>query len=43
MLGWGMGLIFHGFTVFGYGKSWEERKIQEILEKEEKFNQSKWS
>ena len=34
MLGWGMGLVFHAFAVFGYGKSWEERKIQEILEKE---------
>src|SRR5690606_835609 len=22
MLGWGMGLIFHAFGVFGYGKSW---------------------
>ena len=31
MLGWGMGIIFHAAGVFGYGKSWEERKIQEIL------------
>ncbi|HLV38130.1 histidine kinase [Xanthomarina sp.] len=43
MLGWGMGLIFHGFAVFGYGKSWEQRKIQEILNKEDEFKQSKWS
>ena len=42
MLGWGMGLVFHGFAVFGYGKSWEQRKIQEILEKEDEFNQNKW-
>lgn len=34
MLGWGMGIVFHAFGVFGYGKNWEERKIQEILEKE---------
>ena len=34
MLGWGLGLTFHAFETFGYGKSWEERKIQEILEKE---------
>ncbi|MGM5470847.1 2TM domain-containing protein [Flavobacteriaceae bacterium LMO-SS05] len=34
MLGWGIGLIFHAFGVFGYGKAWEERKIQEILDKE---------
>ncbi len=31
MLGWGMGLTFHGLAVFGYTKSWEERKIQEIM------------
>ncbi|WP_066225527.1 2TM domain-containing protein [Formosa haliotis] len=41
MLGWGMGLIFHAFSVFGYGKTWEERKIQEILEKEKQ--QKKWN
>jgi hypothetical protein len=23
----------HAFKVFGYGQSWEERKIKEILEK----------
>jgi len=33
MLGWGLGLTFHAFETFGYGKSWEERKIQEILNK----------
>jgi hypothetical protein len=33
MLGWGMGLSFHAFETFGYGKSWEEKKIQEILNK----------
>ncbi|WP_308993281.1 2TM domain-containing protein [Mariniflexile litorale] len=42
MLGWGMGLTFHAFGVFGYGKSWEERKIQEILEKEESSNSKTW-
>jgi hypothetical protein len=31
MLGWGLGLSFHAFGVFGYGKTWEERKIQEIV------------
>jgi hypothetical protein len=34
MLGWGLGVLFHGIGVFGYGKSWEERKIQEIINKE---------
>lgn len=42
MLGWGMGLIFHAFGVFGYGKSWEERKIKELLEKEQQ-QQNKWN
>ncbi|AWM15234.1 histidine kinase [Flavobacterium sediminis] len=35
MLGWGMGLIFHAIRAFGYGRSWEERKVQEILRKEQ--------
>ncbi|CAH8293318.1 hypothetical protein EV196_103160 [Mariniflexile fucanivorans] len=42
MLGWGLGLTFHAFGVFGYGKSWEERKIQEILEKEESSINKTW-
>lgn len=35
LLGWSIGLIIHGITVFGglWGKSWEERKIKEIMEK----------
>lgn len=41
MLGWGMGLIFHAFGVFGYGKSWEEKKIKEILDKEQ--NSKTWN
>ncbi len=42
MLGWGMGLTFHALETFGYGKTWEEKKIQEILNKENSHNQ-KWS
>lgn len=38
MLGWGLGLSFHAFDVFGYGKSWEERKIQEIISKDKTKN-----
>jgi histidine kinase/2TM domain-containing protein len=34
MVGWGMGLIIHGFGVFGFGSRWEERKIRDILNKE---------
>ena len=40
MLGWGLGLTFHAFETFGYGKSWEEKKIQEILNKEKT---TKWN
>ena len=42
MLGWGLGLTFHAFETFGYGKSWEEKKIQEILQKGNK-EESKWN
>ncbi|WP_336701916.1 2TM domain-containing protein [Chryseobacterium indologenes] len=35
-LGWGIGIAFHAISVFGIGKSWEERKIKELMEKEEK-------
>jgi two-component system LytT family sensor kinase len=34
MLGWGIGLVFQAFDVFGYGKNWEEKKIKEIMQKE---------
>ncbi|SHM57752.1 2TM domain-containing protein [Flavobacterium chilense] len=40
LMGWGIGLILHGLTVFNlppfFDKDWEERKIREILEKEGK-------
>lgn len=39
MLGWGIGLLFHAFGTFGYGRQWEERKIQEIMQKNTKTNQ----
>lgn len=39
-LGWGFGLAMHAFKVFGYSSNWEERKIQEILRKEE--NKQNW-
>jgi sensor histidine kinase YesM len=32
--GWGFGLIMHAFKVFGYSSGWEQRKIQEIMSKE---------
>jgi sensor histidine kinase YesM len=40
MLGWGFGLTMHAFETFGYGKSWEERKINEILNKDKQTK--KW-
>ncbi|MDG1397850.1 MAG: 2TM domain-containing protein [Polaribacter sp.] len=38
---WGIGIFFHwlgvfGFKSFGFGKDWEERKIKEFMDKEEK-------
>ncbi|WEK68854.1 MAG: 2TM domain-containing protein [Candidatus Chryseobacterium colombiense] len=35
MLGWGIGIAAHGISVFSIGRTWEERKIQEILEKQD--------
>ncbi len=40
LLGWGIGLTIHGFSVFGYGSDWEERKIREIMEKEQQTSKS---
>ena len=40
MLGWGMGLTFHALETFGYGKSWEERKIKELMNKDD--NSKNW-
>ncbi len=33
--GWGFGLTMHAFQTFGYGANWEQRKIQEIMNKED--------
>lgn len=38
MAGWGFGLSLHAFKVFGYSSNWEERKIKEILNKQEGKN-----
>lgn len=34
LFGWGIGIVVKGFSVFGYGTDWEERKIREIMEKD---------
>lgn len=34
---WGIGLIWHAISVYGkQDKEWEEKKIKEIMEKEER-------
>lgn len=38
--GWGFGLTVKGLQTFGYGTNWEERKIEQILNKEE--NKQNW-
>lgn len=44
MLGWGTGLCFHGMGAFDWnpflGKDWEARKIQELMEKENRKQQN---
>jgi len=34
LFGWGLGLIIQAFKTFGYGNDWEERKIKEIMDKD---------
>ncbi len=40
LLGWGIGLASHAFSVFGayglFGPDWEEKQVKKILEKEDK-------
>lgn len=42
---WGLGLLFHAISVFGtgtlFGRNWEERKIQEFMDRE-KSKTKKW-
>ena len=38
VLGWGFGLTMHAAETFGYGKAWEEKKIREILNKDNDKN-----
>ena len=42
MMGWGLGLGFHAFGVFGnnliLGKDWEQRKIDEIMNEDKNRN-----
>lgn len=36
MLGWGLGLSIHAIQIFVLGENWEEKKIQELLDKDYK-------
>lgn len=40
MLGWGIGVVFHGMKVFNYmpffGREWEEKKMREFIEQEKR-------
>ena len=35
-LGWGIGLFFHGFGIFGknaiFGNGWEEKRMKELMQ-----------
>ncbi len=39
-IGWGIGLAFHAFKVYGPGFSWEEKKLRQFMEEEK--NKTKW-
>jgi hypothetical protein len=43
--GWGLGVVLHGFKTFEVipflGSGWEERKVQELLKREQEIN--KWN
>lgn len=45
MLGWGVGVLFHGIKVFNWlpflGKDWETKKLKQFME-EEKNKQNKY-
>ena len=42
--GWGIGIFFHALRVFQWtpfiGKDWEERKLKQFMEEEEKKNKN---
>ena len=42
MFGWGIGLTFHALETFGYGKSWEDKKIKELMDKDKTNQINSW-
>ena len=43
LMGWGAGILLHAFQAFGGGvaKNWEEKKIKEIMKRDEKNEPSR--
>lgn len=43
---WGIGLLAHAISVFGlnfvFGRKWEEKKLKEFMEKEERTQDQRW-
>ena len=46
-LGWGIGLIFQAAKAFNWNpfinKDWEERKIKELMDKDDEPSKDRWS
>jgi hypothetical protein len=46
LLGWGIPIVLHGLKAFDcfpfFNKEWEEQKIKEIIDKEEKSKKQIW-
>ncbi len=44
--GWGIGLVFQALKAFNWApfmnKNWEERKIKELMDKEEQYPNDRW-
>lgn len=44
--GWGIGIVFQAAKAFNWApfmnKDWEERKIKELMDKEERFPNDQW-
>lgn len=42
LIGWGIAVVIHAFTVFGverlFGRSWEQRKIQQLMDEEQRHS-----
>ena len=45
--GWGIGLLFQAAKAFQWtpfmNRNWEERKIKELMDKDDEFTQNRWN